>query len=212
MRVALEKGIKVEDIENQGLVEGLYAADDGYNKSLEKGKKIVSFILREDGQIELSQVAKMELLCGRVRGAAIESAAKEGIPDRMWSRIDEKFIRDRTEREAVELRGRVEDLGPSLESWGVIVVVGSEQQRTTDVLELAMAIAGFVYMTVADSIVYASAIAARADLFITEDGYLHQTVNRIHNPSGRARYQQIKDELERLCDGRLPQARRCDSL
>ena len=212
MRAALERGITVENIENEALIGGLYTTDRGYNKSLDKGKKIVSFILRKDVQIELSQVAKIELLCGRVRGAAIVSAAKEGIPDRMWSRINEVFIRDRTEADLVAIKNRVENLGASLESWGVIVVAGSEQQRTTDVLELAMAIVGYVYMSVADSIVYASAIAARADILITADRYLHDTINLIHNPSGRARYQDIKDELGRLCDGDFPQARSCAGL
>lgn len=212
VRAAIDSGYTAEDTEDDKVVSKLYTGDDTYNRSLEKGRKVISFILQDDVQLELSQVAKIELLCGKVRGAAIESAAKEGIPDRMWTRIDERFIRDRTETDLAPMRQRVEALGDSLASWGVILTSRSDQQRTSDVLELAMVIVGLIYMSAADSIVYATALAASADLFVTEDGYLHETVNLIHNPQGKPYYQRIKRELERLCDATMPEARRCDRL
>lgn len=126
--------------------------------------------------MEFSHISKIELLCGRVRGAVIEDAAREGIPDRMWSRIGEREIRDGSnEADLRRIRDRVDDLGRTLEESGVIVGVASEAKRVLDILELATSIVGLVYMSVADSVVYASALAARADLLITGDSYLFQT-------------------------------------
>ena len=211
VRAAVEKSYRAEDTEDDELVNRLYTADEGYNRSLKKGRSVIAFILRDDVQLELSQVAKIELLCGKVRGAAIESAAKEGVPDRMWTRIEETFIRDRTKTDLAGMTQRVEALGAALESWGVILTSDSDQS-TRDVLDLAMVIVGSVYMSAADSIVYATALAARADLFITEDGYLHQTVNLLHNPQGDPYYVGIKRRLEELCESALPEARRCRDL
>ena len=61
-------------------------------------------------------------------------------------------------------------------------------------------------------LVYAGAIAARAEVLITGDGYLFHTVNLIHNPSGRARYEAIQRHLEGLTAGSLPVARDCNQL
>ena len=212
MHFARRNGFTADDIDEAKLLKRLQDERDGYRDSLQKGHKIVSFVLREDAQMEFSQVTKIELLCGRVKGSVIESAAREGVPDRMWSRIDERYIRDQSKEEDLRrIRTGVGGLNSVVEEWGVIVA-SSEEQRPLDVLELAMSIVGFVYMSVADSIVYASAIAARADILVTGDGYLYHTVNLIHNPSGRCRYQNIKQRLESLSDGPLPQARSCDHL
>jgi len=212
MRAALDAGLRAEDITDDARVAGIQTNEGEYNKSLRKGRNIVSYFLRDDVQVELSDVATIELLCGRVRGAAIVSAAKEGIPDRMWSRIQEQFIRDRTEQDLSEIRRNIENLGPSLESWGIIVAAGGERRHAADVLELAVAIVGSVYMSTTDSIVYASAIAAKADVVVTGDSYLRKTINLIHNPSGRMRFQIIKSELERLSNGDLPEAKDCADL
>ena len=211
MRASLEAGLGPEDIADESRFAVLQTSEKGYNESLGKGRKIVSFFLREDAQVELSEVAKIELLCGRARGAAILSAAKEGIPDRMWSRIGEEFISGRTDGELSNIKERVGNLGASLESWGIIVVDGGERRRAADVLELAVAIVGSVYMSATDSIVYASAIAANADVLVTDDRYLSKTINLLHNP-GETRFRNIKSELERLANGELPQAKDCASL
>lgn len=212
MKFARRNGFTSHDIDKDELSDRLDIEQDAYREGLQKGHKIVSFALREDAQIGFSQVTKIELLCGRVKGSVIESAAKERVPDRMWSRIDEEYIRDRSRDEDLrQIRSGVGDLDRTLDEWGIIVFAG-EEQRALDVLELAMAIVGFVYMSVADSIVYASAIAARADFLVTGDRYLYHTVNLIHNPSGRCRYQNIRRSLQSLGDGSLPQARSCDRL
>ena len=184
-----------------------------YRDSIRSGCNIIAFALQEDALVEYSPVSKVELLSGRVKGAAIENAAKEGVPDRMWSRMYEEEIRDRsTEQDLSRIRTRIEDLNSVLDQWGVVLVYGSYGSRAIDVLELATVIVGFIYMGAADSIVYASAIATRADYLVTGDSYLYKTVNLIHNPSDRVRYQNIQRQLLVLGDGSLPQARDCKRL
>ena len=214
LRYIQESGFTVDDIGSGALAKQLgQAAEAGYRKSLHKGSRITSFVLQEDAQVEFSHISKIELLCGRVRGAVIENAAREGIPDRMWSRIGEREIRDGSnEADLLRIRDRVNDLGRTLEESGVVVGVASEAKRVLDILELATSIVGLVYMSATDSVVYASALAARADFLITGDGYLFHTVNLIHNPSGQARYEIVQRHLESLTGGPLPEARDCSRL
>ena len=187
--------------------------DEHYRDSIRCGCNIVHFALEEDALVEYSPVSKIELIAGRVKGAVIENAAKEGIPDRMWSRMYEKEIRDRSITQDLErIRTRVDDFGSVLDRWNVAHVYGSSGSRTMDVLELASVVVGMVYMSTADSIVYASAIAAKADYFITGDSYLRETVNLIHNPSNRPRYLSVQRQLRTLSDGSLPQAKDCKGL
>lgn len=188
-------------------------ADEDYKEGIQCGCNIVHFALQEDALLECSPVSKIELLAGRVKGAVIANAAKEGIPDRMWSRIYEREIRDRSiAQDLKQIRTRVDDLGSVIDRWDVTLVYGSGVSRTMDVLELASVVVGMVYMSTADSIVYASAIAAKADYFITGDSYLRETVNLIHNPSNRPRYLNVQGQLQALSDGSLPQARDCKKL
>ena len=284
VRYVQDSGYTVNDIGSEALARQLEQVDEvGYRKSLQKGRRIISFVLQEDAQVEFSHISRIELLCGRVRGAVIENAAKEGIPDRMWSRLGEQEIRDGSNEEDLErIRRRVGDLGSALEESGIVMGVGSERRQVLDILELATTIVGLVYLSATDSLVYAGAIAARAEVLITGDGYLFRrrvgdlgsaleesgivmgvgsegiqvldilelattivglvylsatdslvyagaiaaraevlitgdgyrfhTVNRIHNPSGWARYEAIQRHLEGLTAGSLPVARDCNQL
>ena len=184
--------------------------DPGYRSSLRKGHKFVSFVLREDAQIEYSHFSMVELLCGRIRGAAIESVAREGVPERMWSKLNEKEIDRRSERDLQGIKARVDEVIDTLSAWNILF--GSAPARSNDVLQLARKIVGRVYIAATDSIVYADAIVARADRLVTEDKYLHKTVNRLHNPGGNARFRRVAQELRRLGYGDLPQACSCSTL
>ena len=214
MRYVQDGGVNLNEIESGALSEKLEQVDEiGYRKSLDKGRRIISFVLQQDAQVEFSYVSMVELLCGRVRGAVIENAAREGIPDRMWSRLTEQEIRDRSkEEDLARIRRRLGDLGTALEETGVVFGFGSEGRHVLDILELAASIVGRVYLSVTDSLVYAGAIAARAEILITGDGYLYHTVNLIHNPSGRARYEAIQRYLVGLTARSLPVARDCSRL
>ena len=211
MRFLRTNGLTVDNIGSEALSGQLEQVEEaGYRRGLRHGCRIVSFVLEKDAQVEFSQVSKIELLCGRVRGAVIANAARQGTPDRMWSRIGEREIRDDSnEKELQQIRDRIEDLDSALEESGIVMGVRSEG---SDVLELAAILVGLVYMSATDSIVYASAIAARADLLITGDKYLVETVNRIQCPNGRPRYEAIQRQLRELTGGLPPKALDCSRL
>ena len=79
VRYVQDNGFTFNDIGSEALAKQLEQVDEvGYRQSLQKGRRIISFVLQEDAQVEFSHISKIELLCGRVRGAVIENAAKEG--------------------------------------------------------------------------------------------------------------------------------------
>lgn len=210
---ARDNGFTVTDIGHENLARRIDQEDEaGYKISLWSGHKIVAFVIRTDAQIEFSHVSMVELLSGRIKGAAILNLAKEGVPERMWSTISEIEIRERSESDLPGIKARVGELPSVLNEWNIVFGASSAKNEAIDVLELAMEVVGLVYMSAVDSIVYANAITARADYLVTGDNYLRRTVNLIHNPSGSERYQQIKQALQRLSGSDLPQARNCGNL
>ena len=182
-------------------------------KRLEQGRKIVASLARPDVRVEYSPVSELELMAGMARGRAIEKAASEGVPDRIWTRFHEREISDRlTTADLTDIRTRVEGLGSALEGAGIPATV-SDPSRTRDVFDLARDIAGLVYLGMADSVIYASALVAGADYLITRDGYFRKTVNRIR--SGQKPYDEIgrkrrdrtaRITFEALNDVGLPEA------
>lgn len=149
------------------------------NRSLNKGLKTVRYLQREHPRVEYSTASELELIAGRAHGKAIERAAAEGIPDRMWTRHFEPDINDRLRAtDLTEIRTAVEGLGPLMEEVGIDAAVGSAD-RLRDALGLAGEIMGLVYMQPIDSVIYAGALVAEADHLISDDSYLKQTVNRL---------------------------------
>lgn len=214
VRYTCNNGFTEKDIDNGEVLRRICQEEKAgeYRKHLKKGHNIISFVRHKDAQIEYSHVSIVELLGGRIRGAVTVRLAKEGAPERMLSRIKEEEIRELSELSHPGIMKGVNDLTSILDKWGIIFAA-RESRGSIDVLKLAMDIVGLVYMSAVDSIVYAEAIAARADYFVTEDDYLYQTVNLIHNPSERDRYWIIKEKLQRFVDDdQLPLARKCSGL
>lgn len=181
-------------------VDGITEA--GLKKSLKQGLETVAFFVTPDMdvQVQYSSISELELLNGRAKGKAILSAAEEGVPDRMWSRFREEEISAQVGvADLKEVKDRVDGLASMLEESGVFVKT-SGGDETRDVLELAKGINGLIYMEAMDSIIYASALIARADYLFTADRYLKETVNRIWRPDGRAPYEEIRRELRRLVE------------
>lgn len=168
-------------------------------KSLKRGLETVYFLLRQENvQVQYAPVSELELLTGRTRGKAIMSAAKEGIPDRMWSHFREDEIRERVSlTELADIKERVDGLTSMLEESGVAVKTGG-RDRTSEVLELARGINGLVYMEPIDSIIYASSLVAQADYLFTADGYLKETVNYIYGLGSEPHYEEIRKKLQEL--------------
>lgn len=210
---ARDNGFDAADIEDGALSTLMSKEDDsGYRRSLQKGHALISFIFREDAQVEYSQFTVVELLCGRIRGAAIMSLAREQVPERMWSRIDEKDVDERSMHDLPRIKDRVEDMAGVFGDWNIMFRATGASRQSADVLLLARDIVGLVYMTAADSVVYAEAVAARADYLVTDDRYLRGTVNRIHSPGGNERFQNIAQELTRLGFRELPRAYSCAEM
>ena len=169
-----------------------------FRENLQQGLEIVDSLSSPnmDVRVEYSPLSELELMAGRARGKATESAAGEGIPDRMWNRIAEEEISARLiTADFTGIRTTVEGLGPAMEEAGIPATV-SDPDRTRDVLALAKKIAGLVYLGVVDNIIYANALVAGADYLITRDGYFRKTVNCIR--SGQRPYDEVKRELKEL--------------
>lgn len=148
-------------------------------KSLGKGLRVVMSLRRDNPRVEYSTASELELLAGRAKGKAIEKAAAEGVPDRMWSRLGEKDIAERLRSsDFTRIAGGVDRLGGMFQDAGIDATV-SNTDRGRDVLAIAKEVMGLVYLSVIDSVIYAEAIAAQADQMISADDYLRRTVHRI---------------------------------
>lgn len=169
---------------------------DELGERLKQGLDIVASLAKPDVRVEYSPVSELELMAGRARGRAMENAAREGIPDRMWTRFHEEEISARLNAaDLTDIRARVEGLGSALERAGIPATM-SDPGRTRDVLDLAKGIAGLVYLGMADSVIHASALVAGADYLITTDKYFRKTVNRIR--TGPKPYDEVRRKLQAL--------------
>lgn len=161
-------------------------ASDGdreFWNSVDKGLSVVSFLMGSDGTrpyvVEYAMVSELELMSGKVRGAAVMKYAREGVPQRMWGRLRDEGIarrvglvdRRRIWSEVEGMRNGLDDLG-----LGVADRSGS---GVGDAMELAKGLVQAVHLSTVDAIVYASALVARADCLITNDEYLHEVVESV---------------------------------
>ena len=120
-------------------------------------------------------------MAGRARGRALEKAAAEGIPERMWTRFSQNETGGRLlTQDLVQIRQRIEEIGPTLDAAGIEASV-ADASRTRDALELARDVAAAVYMSMADCVIYAGSVVAEADELISADNYLTKTVNRLRD-------------------------------
>lgn len=172
--------------------------DKELKRRLAQGLRTLDYLKKDDLQVECSIVSKIELITGRTRGKAIEHAAQEGIPDRMWSRrFAESEIRERVSNADMNgISDRIDRIFSNIEESNITVL--SRERRMQDVLELAGDISGLIYMGTIDCIIYAGALIARADYLITSDEYFRKTVNRIRNPPAESDYSEIQKRLKTL--------------
>ena len=168
-------------------------ASGNLRDSLSKGLEVIVDLSTTDSQVEYSPVSELELIAGRARGRAIEKTAREGIPDRMWTRFHGEEINARLNTEdLVEIGTKIASLSTLLDEAGIQATV-SDPDRISDVFDLAKRIGGLIYVGFADSVIYASALVAEADYLITYDDYLRKTVNRIR--TGPRPYDDIRTRL-----------------
>lgn len=171
--------------------------------SLQRGFHMVRIASENSLTLGYGTISELELLVGRARGQALLDAAAEGIPDRMWSGLKEKEIRDRVGDEMMrKVATGVASIGHRLDELELAESTVS-RKGLPDAVELAREIVECVYMEAADSIVYASALLAGAEMMFTTDGPLRDTVNRVQKPGdagSRAeveRFRRVREQLRR---------------
>lgn len=180
-----------DDAAAEEYLEDMTEAD--LSTPLGKGLRVARSLLRDNPRVEYSTASELELLVGRARGKAIEKAAAERVPDRMWTRLGDKDIGERLlASDLTQIAEGVDRLGGMFQDAGIDATV-SNSERGREVLAIAKEVLGLVYLSVIDSVIYAEAIAAQADQIISADDYLRKTVHRIKedtSPEGtRARLQ-----------------------
>ncbi len=196
--------------------------------NLKQGLRLVYHLKhRSDAgaRIEYPPVGRIELACGLLRGQAILDAANEGMPHRMWTRIDELEVLDRLSGEAyLSVAAVLDSLEDHFTDAG-IALDRTDPGHARDNWALAGELLRLVFLDLGDSIVYASAALALADDLVTTDRYLRRVANAIRNPAGFAareeQFTRAKQEVVRLIsealgmaegDVRLPTAKKIPSL
>jgi hypothetical protein len=156
--------------------------------SYTKGSKLVEYLRKrcaaDSAQVEYCPVTGLEVICGLLRGKAILDAAQEGITHRMWGKIEEAEILDRlTPAIYNDVQQHVTDVEGQFQKAG-IDLRETDPGRLRETWGLARALLGLIYLDVDDAIVYASALLAEADEFLTADSYLKTLANNIQNAGG----------------------------
>ena len=157
--------------------------DRNLKQAYKNGRAALAFCRKEDLHISYSPVSELELIVGRARGKALISAAKENIPERMWSRFqyDEEYINNRLMPAVLEATAScVFELASRLRDRGINVIEGAES-GVTETWALARKLLSVVYMSVNDALIYASALLERAKYIVTFDSYFSKTINRCHS-------------------------------
>lgn len=172
--------------------------------ALLKGFYILSVASSNSLDLQCSALTQLELTSARVRGKAITHAAREGLPDRIWSRVRERDIRDRVGADQMaRIAGGVRDIEQTLEGFDFAEATTTRREAARAV-EVAAQILGLVYMEPMDSLVYASALLSGADMLLTTDGPFCETVNEIARPGSTAggtkrdRFRRVKTEVKNL--------------
>lgn len=183
LRRAKDRGLFPFGSDETAARESLKAIEyESLKLDLNKGLNVLEHLRRGNNfhVVEYSSACELELMAGRARGKAIEKAAAEGVPERMWwSRFTDSDVGDRLVASDLTTIGEtVEGLRRLIDEAGIDVTVG-RSDRSRDVLELAKDVMGIVYMSAMDSIIYAGALVAGADNVFSYDDYLRKTVNRL---------------------------------
>ena len=164
--------------------------DQALRRSIRNGMKTINWLLEQGLQIEYSPISELELIAGRVRGTALLSAAREGIPDRMWTRVGDADVQRRVAAEEMGAIGsRLVALSDQLVALGIPRLYANA--GAGDVWELARSLAELVYLSPNDGIIYAGALQVQANYLVTSDEYLRRIANEIRD-SGRTHFREVR--------------------
>lgn len=165
-----------------------------------KGRRIVDYLCAQTvakADVLYSLASQFELTYGQLRGRAIQDAAAEGIPFRMWSRLDEQEISDRLSLQAHRaVQREVGDLESVFQEAGIQLAT-LDPSRTAPVWSLMRTIMAHVFLDLGDCTVYAHALLAEASGVITADGYFGDVVAGIANPGAGVGGQNAQERFRR---------------
>ena len=158
----------------------------------ERGLKLVEYLREQTdsgSRIEYSPVTRLELTAGLLRGKAMLEAAREGTAHRMWSRMDEReILASLTSAHFVDISDAMRNLESDFDAGGVDLIE-ADPGKMSEVWTLAPQVLGIVFLDLGDCAIYASALLAEADEFITADGYFKEVVGYMENPGGAKPHQ-----------------------
>lgn len=167
--------------------------DQDLEKSIRSGVTTIDWLRSKDLQVEYSVVSELELVSGRVHGIALLNAAREGIPDRMWTRFSEDDVQRRVDGQTLrDIADEVGELASQLDELGISKLRAYAGAR--DVWDLSRKLAGLVYLSPNDNLIYSGALYVEADYLITADNYLRRMVNKVHN-SNKAHFREVRDQV-----------------
>lgn len=132
--------------------------------------------------VRYSPFTMFELIGGLVRGKGLLKAAQDGLPARIWSKIEEREISKwLTASDYQEVDHAIVAFGSNLKLAGVDVSeVGNDRLR--EIGDMARYILGHVFIDNGDCLVYTSAVLDECDELISRDEYFRTVVNLIENP------------------------------
>jgi hypothetical protein len=152
-------------------------------ESYEKGFWTLRYLHKrstEPVKFYYSPVTRLELLCGSLRGEAIKKAVQSGVPNRWYSRLEEKDIRLHLEPHGyTQVTSEHQNVDQQFDTIGIIL---TEQELDRDVWRIARALLESIFVDVQDCLVFASAFLLQANELLTIDGYLRELVRWTQNP------------------------------
>lgn len=201
----------------------------GINKSklemdrLKDGKKLFDYLVKEvqqDPEIITSRFCELEFLHLLLEKQAHENLLRAGVPFRLRShKHEELYLTSLEQTDYAKVADEYEQLKDKLSEYGIepkiLEKIGDYQGQ---IIETAKIVIGNIIIAAPDAIVYASAITAEADEFLSTDTALAKIINHIRNPSTE-RWKSIASSfiqklieqnvsLEEVSDLKLPAAKK----
>lgn len=156
------------------------------------GYQIAHYLAKQskdaDARVQYAPVSGFELLCGGLRGRAILNAARCGVPNRWYSKLDEAelllHLGDKDFRYNHSYHSKLSSL---FQDQLGSPILESKESDLGRVFDLAQTILGAMYLELGDCLVYASALLARASEVITIDGHFSRVIMGVENLGGAAK-------------------------
>lgn len=158
------------------------------------GREMLIWSHQQKLEIRYSGISFLELCFGRAKGRALQEAAAEGVPERMYTFFRENEVDDRTNADDLaDIHSKLADLSQLEDDYHDIPILRANDDRDTWLV--ALAVSKLVVLSATDYLVYAAALAAQARYFVTDDNYLRKIATKL---------QQTKNdgmglELRKLC-------------